>query len=197
MFFFSYVVYQSRTQVIYYVVTLLIGIIYINFHKGEQLLNLIITAVVILLIGYIFRDSIIGFINSFSQNTDTGGSTSVRILEYQYFPRLWKENSFWFGFGYIDTENILCAGYRLYLTDLGILAQLYQNGLVGFGICILPVVMGLVVTIKSFMQKYNYYNSVIIFFSIYIIVSSSNFNPYVYIYFPIMPLFTAMIMSKE
>lgn len=197
LFLFSYVIYQSRTQLIYYIVTVLVGIIYINFHQRSRSLNLILTAIVVMLIVYAFKDSIVGFVNSFSQNSDTGGSTSVRILEYQYFPQLWKKTSLLLGFGYIDTEDILYAGYRLYLTDLGILAQLYQNGILGFIICIFPFVKGLIVLIKNWNQTYDFYNSVLILFFLYLIVSSSNFNPYVFVYFPVMPLFIAMVMTKE
>lgn len=153
---------------------------------------------ILLVFGFIFRNQISDFWNSFSLNSETyGGSTYVRMQEYTYFPSLWKKSNLLLGFGFFDDSNpILFNNTRLYLSDVGILMQLYQFGILGFIIDIMPLIKGLNYFVTIWLKDFSKFDLFLIIFTVYVLVSYSNFNPYLNINFPILPLYISTLLYR-
>lgn len=151
----------------------------------------------ILCITVIFFNNIQAFVDSFSTNSQYGESTLTRVLEYTFFSNLWKNTSLFLGFGM--TQDIFELGMnKLYLSDLGLIAVLYQFGIIGFIISIMPFLQGIILSVKrwyqSWVTKIDYFTIVLTF---YLLISSFNLNPYNYVFFPILPIYLGIFFLKE
>lgn len=198
LFLFSIFIYQSRAQIIYYLISLLVGCLFFYSKKSNSVVNTVMFLMILLVFGFIFRNQISGFWNSFSLNSETyGGSTYVRMQEYTYFPSLWKKSNLLLGFGFFDDSNpILFNNTRLYLSDVGILMQLYQFGILGFIIDIMPLIKGLNYFVTIWLKDFSKFDLFLIIFTAYVLVSCSNFNPYLNINFPILPLYISTLLYR-
>ncbi|MDB6270029.1 hypothetical protein [Lactobacillus amylovorus] len=198
LFLFSIFIYQSRAQIIYYLISLLVGCLFFYSKKSNSVVNAVMFLMILLVFGFIFRNQISDFWNSFSLNSETyGGSTYVRMQEYTYFPSLWKKSNLLLGFGFFDDSNpILFNNTRLYLSDVGILMQLYQFGILGFIIDIMPLIKGLNYFVTIWLKDFSKFDLFLIIFTAYVLVSYSNFNPYLNINFPILPLYISTLLYR-
>ncbi|MBP2058104.1 hypothetical protein J2Z60_001281 [Lactobacillus colini] len=194
---YSYLIYQSRAQLIFYFATILINIFCWAFSKKYKFLSSVIACVFILGTAYIFKDKLTGFINSFSINSQYSGSTLTRIKEYEFFPMLWKSTSNLWGFGFTPDTMGIYNGYTMYRSDIGLPMQLYQFGIIGLVICILPIVVGIYKGLKLIKKEYTFFSSFFLSLSLYLLISNSSFNIYVYILIPLLPIYMGLILANE
>ena len=125
------------------------------------------------------------FIDSFSvSNSDYGAGTMVRIVGRRYYQELWNQNKL-LGFGPTTDGNIF-AGWKYYLSDLGIIRILYQFGIIGFIICLLPILYGCLVGFKN---KLHFEGMLLFCLSTFVLVTSfASQNLYDYNRIMLLPL---------
>lgn len=197
LIFYAVYVYQSRTQIIFYVSTIVITIIYFSFiSRGKKVSQGIrgITAVGSLSVLYLaFSSRIQKFFDSFSTNAVNGSSTLARQAEYEYFSMLWRDQNIWTGFGYYYDKGPYYNGSKVFLSDLGIIVQLYQFGIIGFILSLIPLIIGFVRSFTRCSQNSNFNNRILFILALYLLISSSSFNPYIFINFPILVLYISML----
>lgn len=181
--FYEGIIYASRSQLIGF--SIMFMAIYLL--KNRNLLNKLFSFVslglasfAILLSPYYDR-----FIDSFSvSNSDYGAGTMVRIVGRRYYQELWNQNKL-LGFGSTSDGNIF-AGWKYYLSDLGIIRMLYQFGIIGFIICLLPILYGCLVGFKNRLQ----FEGMLLFcLSLFVLVTSfASQNLYDYSRIMLLPL---------
>lgn len=195
---YSVVVYQSRAQFVFYIFSLLIGILYCSIKHKNRLISILIFILFLCAISFLFREKIFNFISSFSIYSENGGSTLIRLQEYFYFPYLWKSTNIYWGFGiYNEANPLISNGIRLYISDIGIIMQLYQFGIIGFLISIIPLIFGFVRAIKDLLTKNNEFNILLVLITAYLLISSTNFNMYYSALFPIIPFYISLILFNN
>lgn len=193
LYFFAMYISQSRVQLIYYTVSLLIGLLYYSIHtKNKAIVRLSIVLLLALAV-FLFRNVIVNFMNSFSLNSNIGDSTQIRMLEYRYFDELWRRTSYLFGFGMIN-EPIIMNGIAYWLSDLGIADILYQFGVVGLFVGLIPFILGAYKTIKVIKIKESSLNFFFVCSSSYYIASISNINPYRNVNYLTLPFYIAFLL---
>lgn len=185
LFIYSLVIYQSRFQTLTYVIVFLI----MSYLQNKSLKNkyFIISFVVItFMFGY---DFIKNFFNTFSVNSiGYGGSTQARLDGIQYLFNEWKNTSLWWGFGFRYDNETKYQWTTFYLSDYGILANLFQLGISGFLVYIIPFIKGI---ITSFKVKNN---TLLNGFTLFICIYSCSINPYLMQQITILPLFIGLIL---
>lgn len=181
--FYEGVIYASRSQLIGFSIMF----IAIYLLKNKNLLNkllsflsLSLASFAILLSPYYEK-----FIDSFSvSNSDYGAGTMVRIVGRRYYQEIWNQNKL-LGFGPISDGNIF-AGWKYYLSDLGIIRMLYQFGIIGFIICLLPILYGCLVGFKN---RLHFKGMLLFCLSLFVLVTSfASQNLYDYNRIMLLPL---------
>lgn len=192
MFLYSYLVYGSRSQIVCYIITFIL--IYIvngrNLKKGALNVILILSIIGI----FIFSTTVVqNFIASFSINDKLyGAGTMVRVDGQKLYQQKWLENSILFGFGITEDGNYFGLT-KYYLSDLGILRNLYQYGVVGLLICIMPFINGLRTSLIGLYNK-SQYSTLLLGLTVYTIFSSiGSQNVYDYSRILIIPFILAFI----
>lgn len=196
LLFYEAIVFQSRSQFLFFILTFIFTSLVSAHFSKYKLLKLLTLLLVILCITVIFFNNIQAFVDSFSTNSQYGESTLTRVLEYTFFSNLWKNTSLFLGFGM--TQDIFELGMnKLYLSDLGLIAVLYQFGIIGFIISIMPFLQGIILSVKrwyqSWVTKIDYFTIVLTF---YLLISSFNLNPYNYVFFPILPIYLGILFFE-
>ena len=197
LYFYAAIIYQSRSQMIFYAFTIFIVILYKIYHADHRLLSIIIFLSSITLLLAINITHLHNFIDSFSLLNDNAGSTYTRIVEYQYYPALWKQSSIFWGFGFQNDGmmvNTINGLIKVYMSDIGILMTLYQFGIVGFIISIIPFIKGFIESIKLFFANHISKDVFYLIFTIYYLVSLLNFNPYFVSLYLLLPIYLAYTM---
>lgn len=203
LYIFAGIIYQSRVQILFYSFTLLIALLHYNSKRKNNLLWVFLVIFSILFLYILFQSRINAFLGSFSPDAgEMGWSTQVRMVEYSYFKQLWSDSNKWLGFGLIsDAGGILRwsegTTYQIYMSDVGFILQLYQFGIIGLIIDSIPLIKGMFTSIKALKKNSNTYNSFIIYLTIYLVISCTSFNPYVYILIPILPLYVGILMNAD
>ena len=190
LFFYSYEVYSSRSQLICYLVTILFIYIWNSKNKLHTIFNCVIG---ILLVIILFQLPVVkNFIASFSSTDATyGEGTMVRLLGNKFYNNEWKNSSVLFGFGIAEDGNYF-GNTQYFLSDLGILSFIFEFGIVGFAISLLPMLDGIIVGIKN-IKKEN--GLLLISLSIYTILSSfMSQNVYDYIRILIIPFILGIVL---
>lgn len=184
LFFYEWVVFQSRGYLIIYTLVIYITFIYYLIHNRK-----IIACISILVLGIFLLSLFHNMIfSSFSTTGTYAVSTNTRILEYSYFPELWNRSSIIWGFGLTpDTlEGIVT------ISDMNFIINLYQFGIIGLLIRISPFVVGFIILLKYKKEKIFFlaFNLFCLFFSIF-------FNPYMYMTIFLLPLYLSYSMYVE
>lgn len=197
LLFYAIVVTQYRMILILYILTLLLLLFYISYRSNKRAASILILILFFCLILIVNWSSISSFISTFSVNNSiTGGSTSFRLLEFKYFNSLWLQNNFLFGFGFIPDMVIPYNGAGYYLSDLGFMANLYQFGIIGFCILLLPFILGLIKSFRFFhLNNYVNRNFMLIFLglTIYMIMNLIPYNPYNPSLISLMPIYISIL----
>lgn len=190
LFFYSYEVYSSRSQLICYLVTILFIYIWNSKNKLHTIFNCVIGMLLVIIL---FKLPMVkNFIASFSSTDATyGEGTMARLLGNKFYNNEWKNSSVLFGFGIAEDGNYF-GNTQYFLSDLGILSFIFEFGIVGFAISLLPMLDGIIVGIKN-IKKEN--GLLLISLSIYTILSSfMSQNVYDYIRILIIPFILGSIL---
>lgn len=193
LFFFAMYISQWRAQIIYYTAALLVGLLYYSIHTENKTVVRLTLFLLIIFGIYLSRNVIFNFVSSFSLNSNIGDSTQIRMLEYRYFDELWRKTSYLWGFGMIN-EPIIINGIAYWLSDLGIADALYQFGVVGLLVGLIPFVLGTAKAIKMIRIKNSSINFFFVCLSAYYVVSISNINPYRNVNYLTLPFYIAFIL---
>lgn len=146
LYFHAIFVSQTRMQILVYTVILFLMIVFEAFnskHKGLAIISLLVMIIIFLL----NRGYVNSFFNSFDPNSVNGYSTTLRINSFNYFIDEWQNSNIWLGFGFTPDNHMI--GLNTYwLSDFGIYINLFEFGIVGFIILILPILKGIIVSVK-------------------------------------------------
>ncbi|WP_076459419.1 hypothetical protein [Limosilactobacillus caccae] len=190
LFFYAYAVYSSRSQLVCYAITILIIYIWSSKNKLHTIFNCFIGLILVLLILQFPITK--NFIASFSSNDVTyGEGTMVRIFGSKFYQNEWENSSILFGFGIAEDGNYF-GNTQYFLSDLGIISYIFEFGIIGFILTILPMMQGLIVGIKSIKNE----DGLLLFsLSIYTLLTSfMSQNVYDYIRILIIPFILGIIL---
>ncbi|ANU51432.1 hypothetical protein [Limosilactobacillus reuteri] len=193
LLFYSFEVYSSRSQLICYLITILCIYIWNSKNKLHTTLNCLFGLILVLIILQLPVAK--NFIASFSSNDVTyGEGTMVRLLGKNFYQNEWQNNSILFGFGIAEDGNYL-GNTQYFLSDLGISSYIFEFGIVGFVLALLPMLEGLKTGIKSIKTT----DGLLLFsLSIYTILSSfMSQNVYDYIRILIIPFILGIILFVQ
>ncbi|WP_166627621.1 O-antigen ligase family protein [Lactobacillus crispatus] len=140
-FLYAYIVYDSRSQQIAYLLSLVVFILIVSDTFKSKALD-VVGAIAISPI--IFRGNYLNkLVNTFStSNADYGSSTQIRMMTLNTYQTLWIERGVWWGYGISNDGNYfnILDTHMVNQSDLGILSMLFQYGIIGFAIFISPFV---------------------------------------------------------
>ncbi len=131
LFSYSWFVYNSRSQMICYTLTMMLMYFIkpVKFKSDFLIKNFFI--IIFMLILLLHFSYVINFINTFTSG-NTLNSTLTRVNEYELFYKMFSQNVFNFLFGIGITQDLFNIGYvQYYLSDLGILGFTFTYGLIG------------------------------------------------------------------
>lgn len=192
MVIYAYFTYGSRSQLLCYICTF--AILYVV--KGESIKTGVLNLVLILggLIVILYTTSTVqNFLATFSVDDNMyGAGTLVRINGQKLYQQQWFESSKLLGFGITEDGNYIGLT-KYYLSDLGILRNLYQYGIIGFTICIIPFIDGIITSTAGILKK-NRYSVFLLGLVMYTIMTSiASQNVYDYSRIMILPFLLAFI----
>lgn len=194
IFLYSVLISQYRMVSLALLSVLILVILKETYNSQRRLLNVLLFIMLIILIMIIGHGIIMNFINSFSLNAFTGSSTSTRLNGLPFIEEEWKNSSIWNGFGF-SNDNMTYMNMTYWLSDYGFLANLFQFGIIGFLICLVPFIYGIYFSIVSFFKEKNIY---VLGFTVYLLITSTTFNPMRNQYISILPFYIAfMLFYKE
>ncbi len=193
LLFYLVVITQTRMYLVATVVSFVIG--YLFWSKGQinrhAIYALSLMSVLVLLI--LGRNMFRGFLNSFSVDSIEGGSTSTRLYEWSYYSSLWRSRGIWLGFGY-QLDYTLFGGIRYYLSDLGITILLFQFGILGFLISIIPFTKGIFLSLKCLMRSFDTWNLLFVVISSYMLINILYMSPYIQTGYFFIPIYIALTL---
>ena len=185
--FYESVIYASRSQIIGFCAMFMT--IYLLKRKSSRnkifsFFTLFLTSLGIILTPYYNK-----FLDSFSViNSDYGAGTMVRIVGRRYYQEIWRQVKI-LGFGQTSDGNIF-SGWKYYLSDLGIVRILYQFGIIGFIICLLPILYG---CYAGFRHRMHFEGMLLFSLSIFVFITSfASQNLYDYSRIMLLPLLLGM-----
>lgn len=194
IYFYSIFVSQYRMVIIAMIFITIMAVIIKSNNKKNKLISNLLILFILLLFLFIFANLINEFLNTFSTaNIAMGGSTSARINGFQYFLTQWKETSIPWGFGF-RTDNANYLWYTYWLSDYGILANLFQFGIVGFIIYLIPYIVGIFYSIRNIFNLKALY---VIGLTFYILITSITFNPMWNQYIALMPIYIVLLINLD
>ncbi len=190
--FYEGIIYASRSQLIGFFVMF----ITIYLFKKTSLLNQLISFffLTIASVGILMSPYYNRFLDSFSvSNSDYGAGTLVRIVGRKYYHEMWTQKMY-LGFGQTTDGNIF-NGWKYYISDLGIIRMLYQFGIIGFIVCLLPILYGCLVGFK----RRVYFDGMLLFsLSIFVLITSfASQNLYDYSRIMLLPLLLGLANSTS
>ncbi len=152
MILYSYFVYGSRSQLLCYICVFIILCVVSGKNVSTGVLNLVLILGGLVIILYT-TSTIQNFLASFSINDKMyGAGTQIRVAGQKLYQQMWIENSKLLGFGITEDGNYIGLT-KYYLSDLGILRNLYQYGIVGFIICIIPFIDGVITAVSGVVKN--------------------------------------------
>lgn len=106
---------------------------------------------------------------------------------------MWTQKMY-LGFGQTTDGNIF-NGWKYYISDLGIIRMLYQFGIIGFIVCLLPILYGCLVDFK----RRVYFHGMLLFsLSIFVLITSfASQNLYDYSRIMLLPLLLGLANSTS
>lgn len=198
-FLYAYLVYDSRSQQIAYLSSLII-FFFIMAESIERkityMVGLGIAALAILKTKYFTK-----LINTFSTtNVDYGSSTQIRMNTLNIYQSLWLEKGIWWGYGISNDGNYFSITDTTMInqSDLGILSMLFQYGIIGFMIIMSPFLMGVVVALR---QIHCYANKFLFVFTMTTLLTSlmsqNMYDPFRFLIVPFLLSFISVISSNN
>ena len=181
--FYEGIIYASRSQLIGFGVMFLTVYIFKNSNSLNKLLKFLLLSLASC--GAIVSPLYNRFLDSFAvTNSDYGAGTLVRIVGRKYYHEIWDQRKL-LGFGITIDGNIF-NGWKYYISDLGIIRILYQFGIIGFIICLMPILYGCRAGFKS---RVNFEGMLLLSLSIFVLITSfASQNLYDYSRIMLLPL---------
>lgn len=198
LFFYAIFVSQSRATVIIYTLVSLIAILYkLSGMQANNKVTISLTFFILTTILIILNwQTIVDFLSTFALNGEYGDSTAIRLYEQNYYFSLWKSNVI-FGTGCLP-EEIKIGNVSLYLIDMGIQIILYQFGIIGLFIDLIPFGVGISITIRGISKKRDsWLFQFILSLSSYYLISMPIFNPYDRVMYMLLPLYLCIILYMK
>ncbi len=200
-FLYAYIVYDSRSQQIAYLLSLVVFILIVSDTFKSKALD-VVGAIAISPI--IFRGNYLNkLVNTFStSNADYGSSTQIRMMTLNTYQTLWIERGVWWGYGISNDGNYfnILDTHMVNQSDLGILSMLFQYGIIGFVIFISPFVMGLYVSLKKIKFVQNKFLFLLICTTVLTSIMSQNmYDPFRFLIVPFLLSFISVVsfMNKK
>lgn len=181
LFLFSYQIFisQGRVQVLLSIILILFMFLLksrVSNRKVVQYSILILLIFIIFVLGY---HNILAFFQTFSSNNlNYGGSTLARMNGFNYFFQEWK-NNIWIGMGFLP-DQIKLSYDTYYLADYGTYINIFEYGLLGGLILVIPLIYGISEAISNIKLKVQE-NKIILLqigLTFYIVLGSPLYNYY-------------------
>ena len=99
-----------------------------------------------------------------------------------------KRTSWWLGIGFRYDDETKYQWTTFYLSDYGMLANLFQLGIFGLVVYIIPFLKGIIISMRL------KYNTLLIAFTTFLCIYSLAVNPYLIQQITILPLFLGFIL---
>lgn len=185
--FYEGVIYASRSQLIGFCAMFIIIYLFRTKNVRNKVLSLF--TLILISLGITLSPYYNEFLDSFSvTNSDYGAGTMVRIVGRKYYQEIWRQVKI-LGFGQTSDGNIF-SGWKYYLSDLGIIRILYQFGIIGFIICLLPMLYG---CYAGFKHRIHFEGMLLFSLSIFVLITSfASQNLYDYSRIMLLPLLLGM-----
>lgn len=185
--FYEGIIYASRSQLIGFCAMFITIYLFRTKNLRSKVLSLF--TLILISLGITLSPYYNEFLDSFSiTNSDYGAGTMVRIVGRKYYQEIWRQVKI-FGFGQTADGNIF-SGWKYYLSDLGIIRILYQFGIIGFIICLLPILYG---CYAGFKHRMHFEGMLLFSLSIFVFITSfASQNLYDYSRIMLLPLLLGM-----
>ena len=117
----------------------------------------------------------------------------MRINSFNYFINDWQNGNVWLGFGFTpDNHEIGLNTY--WISDFGIYINLFEFGILGFIILILPILKGIIVSVKH-IKVSTFADNLFIGLTLFFIISMSNI--YILNLTTIVPIYMGLMLLIE
>lgn len=194
IFFYSVFVSQYRMVSLAFLMVFIILLFKETYNSTNRIVSRLLLTFLIIIGLVVSRNLITDFISSFSATAYNGSSTVTRLKGLPFLEAEWKNINIWTGIGFTN-DNMQYMNITYWLSDYGFLANLFQFGIIGFVIYLIPFLHGLWQSITYFFKKSEIY---VIGFTVYLLITSTTFNPMRNQYITILPLYIAfMLQLKE
>lgn len=199
IFVYAYqvVVLQSRGQMFNFAITLIMVLFIISVGSHYKVRNIIFLLFLLLILIYFNLDYILSFLNTFQPNTNTayGVSSTARLNGLNYFFTYFKENIL-VGMGILPDQIYNNTDATIYLSDYGLILNLFQFGIIGFVVMIIPYIKSFYLIFKRTAST-NINIKIFLGLSVYMLINSFTTNPYWFENITILPIYFALILYSE
>ena len=185
--FYEGIIYASRSQLIGFCAMFITIYLFRTKNVRNKVLSLF--TLILVSLGITLSPYYNEFLDSFSiTNSDYGAGTMVRIVGRKYYQEIWRQVKI-FGLGQTADGNIF-SGWKYYLSDLGIVRILYQFGIIGVIICLLPMLYG---CYAGFKHRIHFEGMLLFSLSVFVLITSfASQNLYDYSRIMLLPLLLGM-----
>ena len=161
-------VFASRAQMITFVMVLFISFILVRISIVKKIIINIIFILLCITLVIFNMDYINEFINSLTQETFSIG---IRFVALDYYINLFTENWMMGIYMLVNEDTINGSRGVFFLSDLGILGDLFAWGIIGFTLMLIPFIRMLFI-LKKINNKDNKYYVFALSLLLYTIISS-------------------------
>lgn len=193
IFLYSIFVSQYRMVSLAFLMVFIILLLKKAYRSNNRIVSLLLIILLIVIGLVVSRNLILDFIGSFYTTAMNGSSTSTRLRGLPFLETEWKNISIWTGIGFTN-DNMQYMNTTYWLSDYGFLANLFQFGIIGFGIYLIPFIYGVLQSFTCFLKNKGVY---VIGFTVYLLVTSTTFNPMRNQYITILPLYIAFMLKLK
>lgn len=191
IFLYSVFVSQYRMVSLAFLMVFFILLFKETYKSNNRVISVLLFTILVAIGLIISRNLITDFISSFSATAINGSSTSTRLKGLPFLEAEWKNINIWTGIGFTN-DNMEYMNITYWLSDYGFLANLFQFGIIGMVIYLIPFINGCCQSIFFFLKDKGFY---VIGFTIYLLVTSTTFNPMRNQYITILPLYIAFMLN--
>lgn len=191
IFLYSVFVSQYRMVSLAFLMVFFILLFKETCKSNGRVVSVLLLTILVVIGLIISRNLITDFIGSFSTTAINGSSTSTRIKGLPFLESEWKSINIWTGIGFTN-DNMEYMNMTYWLSDYGFLANLFQFGIIGVVVYLIPFINGCRQSIFFFLKDKGFY---VIGFTIYLLVTSTTFNPMRNQYITILPLYIAFMLN--
>lgn len=135
-FFYTMQIHQSRSLLVYQIVTTVITIIVFSKTSFKKMIVIVLLCIAAIIV--VNTASFESFLQSFNiQNTSSGGNNTIsRLYNINYFYNWWKKDML-LGIGGISESDLSSGLVMGHISDIGFLANIFRFGLLGFGLLLM------------------------------------------------------------